>query len=174
MTEREALDLFEYNAWANARLLTRCAELSPDQWSQDLGGSFPTVLSAVAHIVGAEWIWLRRCRGESPTRAPDWFSNPSPPALMKALEQVEGDRLQFLRSLTKEDLEKEIGYSLLDGSEGVLPLSTLLRHVMNHSTYHRGQIAAMLRRLNVTPPATDLLVYAAERRGGATPVRAPS
>jgi uncharacterized damage-inducible protein DinB len=42
---------------------------------------------------------------------------------------------------------------------------------MNHSTYHRGQIAAMLRRLNVSPPSTDLLVYAAERRGGSAPVR---
>jgi uncharacterized damage-inducible protein DinB len=172
MTEREALDLFEYNSWANARLLTRCVELSPDQWSRDLGGSFPNVLSVVAHVVVAEWIWLRRCRGESPTSAPDWFSNPSPTALMKALEQVESDRLQFLRSLRKEDLEKEVQYSLLDGSKGVLPLSTLLRHVMNHSTYHRGQIAAMLRRLNVAPPSTDLLTYEAERRAAAAPVRA--
>jgi uncharacterized damage-inducible protein DinB len=136
MTEREALDLFEYNSWANARLLQCCAELSPDQWSRDLGGSFPTVLSVVAHIVGAEWIWLRRCRGESPTTAPDWFGNPSPAALVKALEQVEADRLKFLLSLTNEDLEKEVRYSLLDGSKGVLPLATLLRHVMNHSLAH--------------------------------------
>jgi uncharacterized damage-inducible protein DinB len=129
------------------------------------------VLDVVAHIVGAEWIWLRRCKGESPTRAPDWFSNPSPPALMKALEQVEGDRLQFLLSLASEDLDKEVGYSLLDGSKGVLPLSTLFRHVMNHSTYHRGQLAAMLRRLNVTPPSTDLMIYAAERRVGSENAR---
>jgi uncharacterized damage-inducible protein DinB len=91
---------------------------------------------------------------------------------MNALEQVEADHLQFLRSLTKEDLEKEVPYSLLDGSKGVLPLSTLLRHVMNHSTYHRGQAAAMLRRLNPTPLSTDFLVYAAERRAAAAPARA--
>jgi uncharacterized damage-inducible protein DinB len=172
MTEREALDLFEYNVWANARLLARCAALSPDQWSRELGGSFSTLLSVVAHVVGAEWIWLRRWKGESPASAPAWYSDPSPTALMTALEQVEAERLQFLRSLTREDLDREVEYSLLDGSKGTLSLSILLRHVMNHSTYHRGQIAAMLRRLNVTPPSTDLLVYATEPRAAGAPASA--
>jgi uncharacterized damage-inducible protein DinB len=168
----EALYLFEYNDWANARLFSRCAELSADQWSQELGGSFPTLLSVVAHVVGGEWIWLQRWKGESPTSAPDWFTCPSASALRNALEDVEAERRQFLRSLTKEDFERDVQYTLLDGSRGTLPLSTLLRHAMNHSTYHRGQIAAMLRQMNVAPPPTDLLVYAMERRASGAPADA--
>lgn len=163
MTKLEALELFEYNVWANERLLACCGELSPDEWSRDLGGSFPTLLEVVAHVVGGEWIWLRRWKGENPASPPDWFSDPSPTGLVDALEQVEAERLRFLRSLSPEDLERDVHHTLLDGSSGALPLSILLRHTMNHSTYHRGQIAAMLRRLDRTPPATDLLVYAMER-----------
>lgn len=84
-------------------------------------------------------------------------------ALKEALERVQDERLQFLQSLTGNNMENEIHYKLLDGSKGVLPLWTLLRHAMNHSTYHRGQIAAMLRRVGVIPPPTDLLAHAMER-----------
>jgi uncharacterized damage-inducible protein DinB len=162
MTAREARDLFAYNDWANARLMACCDTLDASQWSQEIGGSFPTLLSLVAHIVGAEWIWLRRWKGESPASVPEWLSRPNPSALREALSQVERERSDFLRALAEGDLDGEIQYTLLDGSKGSLPLSTLLRHGMNHSTYHRGQIAAMLRQLGVIPPATDLLLHARE------------
>ncbi|CAA9368248.1 MAG: hypothetical protein AVDCRST_MAG89-4314, partial [uncultured Gemmatimonadetes bacterium] len=49
------------------------------------------------------------------------------------------------------------------GSGATLPLATLVRHSANHSTYHRGQLASMLRRLGAAPPSTDLLVFAVEQ-----------
>jgi uncharacterized damage-inducible protein DinB len=163
MTMHEATELVGYNDWANARLLGCADELSPEQWSRDLGGSYPTLLRVVAHIVGGEWIWLRRCQGDSPASAPAWFNDPDPGSLWEALAQVRADRLEFLSTLSAADLDREVRYTLLNGSDGVQPLATLLRHTVNHSTYHRGQVAAMLRRLGVAPPATDLLVYAAEQ-----------
>jgi uncharacterized damage-inducible protein DinB len=164
MTRNETVELFDYNEWANARLLKACANLSQNQWSQDLGGSYPTLLGLVSHLVGAEWIWLRRWKGESPTSPPDWFTHPTPSTLNYALERVEEERREFLDAVPEDDLKREVEYALLDGSTGALPLRVLFRHVVNHSSYHRGQIASMLRRLNVTPPATDLLVFAAERK----------
>ncbi len=164
MTLQEALDLFAYNDWANTRLLGCCAERPPKDWTLDLGGSFPTLLAVVAHVVGGEWIWLKRCRGESPTAAPQWMTDPNPTGLQEAMTAIQVERQDFLRSLSDNDLERDVRYRLLNGTPGSLPLSTLLRHVVNHSTYHRGQIAAMLRRLGVAPPATDLMVHAAEQR----------
>jgi uncharacterized damage-inducible protein DinB len=163
MTRNEPLELIEYNEWANERLLKACANLSQNQWSQDLGGSYPTLLLLISHIVGAEWIWLRRWKGESPASAPDWLTRPSPSTLHKALKHVEQERRKFLEALSEDEFEREVHYTLLDGSKGALHLGVLLQHGVNHSTYHRGQIASMLRRLNVAPPATDLLVFAAER-----------
>jgi uncharacterized damage-inducible protein DinB len=171
MMLNEVIELFEYNDWANARLLGACSSLSQEQWSQDLGGSYPTLLSVVAHVVGGEWIWLQRWTGESPRSVPDWFTDPTPSGLDDALEQVQQERRRFLGTLTDADLDREVPYTLLDGSKGALALSSLLRHLVNHSTYHRGQIASMLRRLNVAPPATDLLIFAQQRQ---TNAKAPS
>jgi uncharacterized damage-inducible protein DinB len=167
VTRNEVVELFDYNDWANARLLGACSNLSQANWSQDVGGSYPTLLSVVAHVVGGEWIWLKRWTGESPDSAPGWFKDPTPSSLEDVLQQVQEERRRFLDTLTERELDREVPYTLLDGSKGVLALSTLLRHLVNHSTYHRGQIASMLRRLNVAPPATDLLIYALHRKTNA-------
>jgi uncharacterized damage-inducible protein DinB len=163
MTTQEAVDLYAYNDWANARLLACAAELPPEQWSRDLGGAFPTVLGVVAHIVAAEWIWLRRWQGHSPPVGPPWLAALSQDAVEGALAEIEADRAEFLGALSDSDLEGTIHYTLLDGSAGSLPLATLLQHTLNHSTYHRGQLASMLRRLGTTPPATDLVLHAVQR-----------
>jgi uncharacterized damage-inducible protein DinB len=165
------VELFDYNDWANARLLGACSSLSQANWSKDVGGSYPTLLSVVAHVVGGEWIWLKRWTGESPDSAPGWFKDPAPSSLQDALHQVQQERRRFLDTLTEIDLDREVPYTLLDGSKGAMALSTLLRHLVNHSTYHRGQIASMLRQLNVAPPATDLLIFAQQRK---TSAKAPS
>lgn len=163
VTPREAAELFEYNDWANARLLACAAQLPAGAWSEDLGGAFPTMLSLVAHVVGAERVWLMRWKEETPKGRPAWMSAPDPSVLRSVLDEVERDRTGFLRSVSAEDLARPISYTLLDGSGATLPLATLVRHTANHSTYHRGQLASMLRRLGAAPPATDLLVFAVER-----------
>lgn len=163
MTPREAAELFEYNDWANARLLACAAELPVDAWSRDLGGAFPTMLVLVAHVVGAERVWLMRWKGEKPQGRPAWMSDPNPSVLRGVLTEVERARTAFLRTVSAEELARPIHYTLMDGSSATLPLATLVRHTANHSTYHRGQLASMLRRLGAAPPSTDLLVFAVEQ-----------
>lgn len=163
MTAHEAVELFAYNDWANDRLLSCAAGLPAEAWSQDMGGAFPTLLGLVAHVVGAERIWLMRWMKETPKGRPAWMADPTPPVLRAALDEVERERARFLRTLTADDLASPISYTLMDGSGATLPLETLVKHTANHSTYHRGQIASMLRRLGAAPPATDLLVFAVER-----------
>jgi uncharacterized damage-inducible protein DinB len=83
--------------------------------------------------------------------------------LRGALAEVERERTAFLRTVSAGDLARPISYTLLNGSGATLPLATLVRHTANHSTYHRGQLASMLRRVGAAPPSTDLLVFAVER-----------
>ena len=59
--------LFQYNAWADRRLLDVCGQLSNEQFTRELGSSFSSVRDTVVHLYGAEWIWNERFHGNSPT-----------------------------------------------------------------------------------------------------------
>jgi uncharacterized damage-inducible protein DinB len=162
MTHADLLDLFRYNAWANARIGACLLELPQEALAQDLGGSFPTVRATFVHLVAAEWLWLERWRGVQPTAAPAWAATADLAGLLRQLREVEAGRDAFLAGLSEGDLGQACPFTLLSGKAASHRLQDLLVHVVNHSTYHRGQLAAMLRRLGTPAPATDFLVYRAE------------
>jgi len=62
--------LYDYNAWANSRALEACSALTPEQFTRDLGSSFRSLRDTLAHIYGAEWVWLERWHGRTPTGLP--------------------------------------------------------------------------------------------------------
>jgi len=73
--------------------------------------------------------------------------------------------MAWLGALDRGDLSKELEYRFISGAEHVTRMDLLFRHVVNHSTYHRGQIAHLLRVLGVVPPSTDWVVWDYQRRG---------
>jgi uncharacterized damage-inducible protein DinB len=159
MTVDDVRSLFAFNEWANDRTLTSIAQLSEEQFARHLGGSFPTIRDTAAHIVSAEWIWLRRWHGDSPAAVPDWLKAPTPAFLRQRLGEIEADRRAYLAGLSDRDLQTLLDYRRLNGEAFSKPLGHLLRHVVNHSTYHRGQIATMMRQVGGVPARTDLLDF---------------
>jgi len=148
--------LLSYNDWANRRVFDTVVSLTGEEWSRDLGSSYSSVQSTTAHLIGVEWIWLERWQGNSPSAPPEWMSDPSPEQLRTVWEDIEVRRSEMLKSV---DFQRTVSYRLFNGSEGSQTLGNLVLHVVNHSTYHRGQLATMLRQLGKEPPPTDLLVY---------------
>jgi uncharacterized damage-inducible protein DinB len=166
MTTQEAKQLFDFNSWANARMVSAAKALTAEQLEAPLVSSFPSLKDTLAHIVGTEWIWLRRWLGDSPTSVPGWVAEPRLAELEVQLAAVESERASFLARLTEADLDEVISYRALDGLPFSLPLGQLIRHVVNHSTYHRGQLATLLRQLGHTPPSTDFTRYLREAKNG--------
>lgn len=162
MTLPDLLDLYGYHTWAQERIAAALLALPPEADLQDLGGSFPTARATFAHLVGAEWLWLERWRGVHPSSVPDWVAMDDPPALLRRWRGIDAARGAFLARLTEADLGAPCAFNLLNGKAATHALADLLLHVANHATYHRGQLAAMLRRLGSPAPATDFLVYRAE------------
>jgi uncharacterized damage-inducible protein DinB len=159
MNIAELKSFFAYNEWASARLLDAVAHLSEEQFMRNLSSSFPSIRDTFSHIVAVEWVWLRRWKGESPPALPEWATAPSPQVLRQKLSEVEAERSAFLVSLADQDVQQTITYRNLKGEEWRYLLAHLLLHLVNHSTYHRGQIATMLRQVGATPPPTDLLIF---------------
>lgn len=155
--------LYAYDEWASERLLTTSDSLDPELWTRDLGSSFPSVRDTFAHLLSAEWLWLRRWQGDSPGKEAEWVRAPSPAALRSAMHEIHLERKAFMATLGDADLTRPIRYRRLNGEERTQRLGSLMLHVVNHSTYHRGQIVTLFRQLGVTPPSTDLLLYDLER-----------
>lgn len=164
MTTAEARELFSYGSWATALMFSAAEALTQEQFEELAVSSFPSIRATLTHIVGAEWIWLRRWLGDSPTSAPVWADTPTLAELKLQLAAVEAERASFLARLTDADLAGVVTYRGLDGKAFSHPLGQLMKHVVNHSTYHRGQLATLLRQAGHTPPSTDFTRYL--REGG--------
>ena len=158
MTLSQIDQLYAYNRWASRRLVAATSTLPVELLTRDLGVSFHSVLGTLQHILWAEWLWLGRWQ-------PDPSSGPNPlecsdlAGLTLQWAGIERQQVEFFRSLTAPDLERRISYENPPGTPWTYALAQMLHHVVNHSTYHRGQIAAMLRQLGATPPSTDYLVF---------------
>jgi uncharacterized damage-inducible protein DinB len=159
MTLAEITLHFAYNKWANDRTLEAVGTLSPEQVTRNLGSSFPSIRDTAAHIASAEWIWLRRWKGESPTSHPDWAKHAPMDVVVGKFAEVEAERSVWLATLTDADVERVLAFRLLNGNDDKQLLSAQLLHLVNHSTYHRGQIAGMIRQVGGTPVSTDLIAF---------------
>ncbi len=152
-------ELYKYNAWANGKTFENSAMLTPEQLNKDLGTSYRSVKGTLVHIAGAEWIWLRRWLGTSPKALWDPNEFSSVGEIKDRWAEVEQERNEFLSHLTGKFLNEPLSYINIKGQPYSYPLWQCLLHLVNHSTYHRGQVTTLLRQLGAQAVGTDLLVY---------------
>ncbi|HUP40129.1 MAG TPA: DinB family protein, partial [Vicinamibacterales bacterium] len=112
-----------------------------------------------------EWIWYERWIGHSPTALPDVSMFPDVPTLRAAWKTQERSLRLLVHALAGSDeLDRAFKYRLLDGSEMESLFSQMLQHVVNHATFHRGQVTTMLRQLGApAPKPQDLIRFYRER-----------
>lgn len=166
MTIEEVRLLYEYDRWANDRILKLAGALTPEQFTRDLGGSFPSVRDVLLHMVASKWAWLTYWKESSPsdriltdlfTRSETLFPSESFPTLAKMQSKwadVEKEQVEFVNGVTGELLDRT-----LPVGNTTISLAHLMQHLANHSTYHRGQVAMMLRQLGATAQGTDFAEF---------------
>jgi uncharacterized damage-inducible protein DinB len=147
--------LYAYTDWANDRILGVTAALSEEQFTRRIVSSFSSMRDTLSHIAFAEWLWLRRWMGESPLKPPAWTNAPSFAILEGRMHEIAADRRPYLADLRDDAIDSTLEYTSTQGDRFTMPLSSLLIHCANHSTYHRGQLVTMLRQAGVAPPNTD-------------------
>lgn len=152
-------ELYRYNSWANDQVLDAVSRVSQGDFTRDLKSSHGSTRDTLTHVVWSEWIWLQRWNGMSPTVVFSPADFPTVESLRQRFQSVAADRLAFLRGLTADRILQVVEYKNVKGETWRYPLWQQLYHVVNHSTYHRGQVTTMLRQLGAAPAATDFLVY---------------
>ncbi|MGH7516746.1 MAG: DinB family protein [Gemmatimonadales bacterium] len=156
---RAVQELYRYNRWANGRVFDAVSGLTPEEFVKDLGSSYPSVRDTLTHIVWAEWLWLQRWRGTSPRTVFQATDFPRPDALRARWLEVEVEQRAFIEAVTAERLLSITRYVNLQGQTWHYPLWRQVYHLVNHSSYHRGQVTTMLRQLGARPLPTDFLVF---------------
>jgi uncharacterized damage-inducible protein DinB len=151
-------EMDEHNRWAFDRQLHACAGLSGEQFSRRLGGSFPSLQETLAHLVAVEWLWLERWRGRSPTALIAADELPTLAAITERWRSVEREMRSYLASLDENALDGRCTYVNTRGERWTYPLWRMIVHLLNHQSYHRGQVTTLLRMLGLEPPRVDFLV----------------
>lgn len=166
MTLQEIKLLHAYDSWANNRMFDAVAGLPADQYMKDLKASHGSIHGTLTHLVAAQKIWLSRFIGKPEQKLVTVAEAPTLTDLKKLWEKVGHDLAQFLGTMTDRKLAETFVMTTTSGKQFTHTYVQALQHVVNHSSYHRGQVAAMMRQVAAVPPNTDMIRFYRETARG--------
>jgi uncharacterized damage-inducible protein DinB len=153
-------DLLDYHYWARDRVLAAADALTDEQYTRDLGSSFRSVRDTLVHTFGAEVNWYQRWQGTSPTSLPPFDDYPDVASLRAAWSTQEARVREFITRQVDDDVRRVFEFRTLAGRPSSAQLGHMVQHVVNHASYHRGQVTTMLRQLGANPAKSmDLIAY---------------
>jgi uncharacterized damage-inducible protein DinB len=147
------LKLYQYNAWANGRVIT-CLK---GQSIKD-----EKILSVFGHVLAAQFLWLHRIKGLTPPNVKLWGEY-SLEKLEKMMTDANTQWLEFVEA--NDSFDRELTYTNYTGDPYVNNVETIMMHLVNHCSYHRAQVAMLLRQKGFEPINTDLITYDRVVRG---------
>jgi len=159
MNLAEIQRLYDYNRWANERVLESLGQIDQDLFVNHLQASHGSIRGIITHIAGAEWIWLERWKGRSPVGLLSESEFGTVDSATQRLRKIDHDLQDFTSQLTQADINGSRGYKTTEGQAYSNVLSDMLLHVVNHSSYHRGQVTTLLRQSGAVPLSTDFILF---------------
>lgn len=168
--KHHALQLYSYQVWANKRVFQHLKEYSNEIYTKEIHSVFPSLSEVLAHLHIVDTLWLGVMRGDSFDDIMSLVNRINEEVKNKSLEEMEtmfADKAEQYKKFFdgQEDLDKVI--TIEHPSLGKLEacLSDLIQHVVNHGTYHRGNITAMIRQIGYPGVPTDYIFYLYDQAG---------
>ena len=159
MDSNEVRNLFDYMLWAHERMMRPVLDMPVEDFTRELGSSHSSLRDTLVHIMSVEWIWLSRWHGFSPPALLDPTGFTDLESIEKRWASLRHELQRFLGQIRDENLNVAINYRSVRGEDLSLPLVCSLQHLVNHHTYHRGQVATLLRQLGREPVSTDMTLF---------------
>jgi uncharacterized damage-inducible protein DinB len=158
----EIAALFAYDRWANRKVLEACRKLTAEQYVAEPVPGWSSVRSTISHIALATEFNLRSLASDPDDPIPTEVDLATVDDVAQLLERAYL-RFEDLRpTLTPERLDSLLTLHAI-GRTFTLPRWAILRHVVNHSTYHRGQVASKLKRFGIEQSITDFFWWVIEQ-----------
>ena len=158
----DVVALFAYDCWANRKVLDACRKLTAEQYIAEPVPGWSSVRSTVHHIaIATEWN-LRALAGDPDESLPTEADLASVDDAARLLECAYRRFEEMSPALTRERLNIVLTLRAA-GRTFTLPPWAILRHIVNHSTYHRGQVASRLKQFGIEQPNTDFFWWMSEQ-----------
>lgn len=143
------LHMFEYNDWANKLIFNEIKD------RQNLN---PKIFSIFSHTIIAQILWLNRIKKE-PYEFKDFWQMFTIDEMDLFYTRSTNDWIKFIRGQKESGFQESYSYTNSKGIKYTNTLTQIIIHVINHSTYHRAQVAILLRQENINPPLTDYIAF---------------
>jgi len=159
MNKQDILILYQYNQWANAKILTTAENVTQEQYLAPASFPHGGLRGTLVHTLFAEWIWRKRWEGTSPTvrLKPEDF--PTFESLCTRWAEEEKQLMDFVSGLTDERLNNTFNYTNTSGKAFSRILWQAMAHLVNHGTQHRTEAAAMLTDFGHSPGDIDFIYF---------------
>lgn len=151
-TADDFVSFFQYNQWATRRIL---------ETLQSSDGPPARAVDLLSHLLRAQDVWFGRVRGTEHAELALWVEEDLKACAERAASSAERWH-RLLDRCSSEDLNEPVAYTNSSGTAFETPLRDIASHVINHGTHHRAQIALVLRKAGIAPPATDYIFYVRE------------
>ena len=158
----DVVALFAYDRWANTKVLDACRQLTAQQYVAGPAPGWSSVRSTVYHIALVTDFHLRPLAGDADDSIPTEADLATVDDAARLLERAYRRFEELRPTLTPERLNTMLTLRAI-GRTFTLPRWAILRHIVNHSTYHRGQVASKLNRFGIEPPNSDFFFWAIEQ-----------
>jgi uncharacterized damage-inducible protein DinB len=159
----DVVALFAYDRWANTKVLGACRKLTAEQYGAEPVSGWSSVRSTIYHIAWVTEFHLRTLAGDPDERIPTEADLATVDDAAQLLERAYGRFEELRPTLTPERLNTLLTLRPPGWPPMTLPRWAMLRHIVNHSTYHRGQVASKLKRFGIEQPVTDFFFWVIEQ-----------
>src|SRR5450432_3979937 len=152
--------LTRYSSWANSLLYLALGEVPEAELTNPRQIVFGNLIRTLNHVYTIDLVWQAHLEGRAhgfTTRTPDVHTSLSD--LRVAQAALDGWYIHYAEEMSDRSGEEVVDFTFIGGGEGSMTRCDILLHVVNHTTYHRGHIAAMMQQIPAPPPTTDLPVF---------------
>jgi uncharacterized damage-inducible protein DinB len=148
-----------FNVWATQKITDAILLLPEEKLNAEITSSFPTMYKTVLHLLDAESIWWQRLKLQEHIERPSETFTGSFAELQKKLLQQSTLFSEWVSNANESQLQHVFAY-IREKEQNKMQVCSMLLHLFNHNSYHRGQLVTMLRQSGVTKiPSTDFAAY---------------
>jgi uncharacterized damage-inducible protein DinB len=149
----------QFMKWADGIYFDVLSQLPAGKAEENAGISFQSFSGTLSHIYKAEVIWFRRMQGDLYPKLNDITVPDHAEQWQELWNGLHHAWIEWAKSVPEAEWEQIVTHRFSTGGEMQLPRWQVVMHLVNHGSYHRGQLASLLRQGGIKAPATDLVAF---------------